>query len=79
LRLPVRRSQIRAPVYYMRMRVLNADSVIATVFILAAAVGMLYLRETMQRRIVPDGPGALMAADADGLRELHVLYPRNGS
>jgi hypothetical protein len=58
----------------MRMRVLNADSIIATVFILAAAVGMIYLRETMQHRIVPDGPGALMAADADGLRELHVLY-----
>ena len=58
----------------MRMRVESADSIIAVIFIGAAAVGLLYLRETMQRRIVPEGPGALMAGDADGLRELHALY-----
>jgi hypothetical protein len=53
-----------------------AAAIVAAVLVIATAAGLLlyYLGQTMQRRIVPDGPGALMAIDTDGLRELHALY-----
>lgn len=36
----------------------------------------LYLSRQLQKRIVPDGTGALMALNADGLRQLNILYAR---
>jgi len=54
-----------------------ASGIPAAVLVIALAVGLLrYLDQTTKRRIVPKGPGALMAVDADGLRELHALYAR---
>jgi hypothetical protein len=59
----------------MRLRKV-AVAIVAAVLVIASAVGLLlyYLGQTMQRRIVPAGPGALMAIDTDGLRELYALY-----
>jgi hypothetical protein len=62
---------------HVRMWAGKLDAVrFGVVVAIASAGGLLlfYLNETLQRRIVPDGPGALMAIDADGLRELHLLY-----
>lgn len=54
-----------------------ASGFLAAVLVIALAVGLLrYLDQTTKRPVVPKGPGALMAVDADGLRELHALYAR---
>jgi hypothetical protein len=42
--------------------------------ILAVAGLLHYIGHQMRLRIVPDGSGALMAVDADGLRQLNALY-----
>src|ERR1700722_12495332 len=53
-----------------------AKAIAAAVLVIASALGLLlyYLGQTMQRRIVPDGSGTLIAVDTDGLRDLYALY-----
>jgi hypothetical protein len=47
--------------------------VLAAVILVPVAL-LYYFGQQRQRRIVPDLGGALMAVDADGLRELYSLY-----
>jgi hypothetical protein len=41
---------------------------------LAVVALLYYAGHQMKLRIVPDGGGALMAVDTDGLRQLNALY-----